>query len=78
MRKWPIQESWVWFILTPLGAFGLTLMLIPLFASDNRFERSLDLMADGGEIPVVLFFVPVMFAAIPLTALVRLSKRALK
>ena len=76
LREWPIQESWAWFIVAPLGAFGLTLMLIPLFASDQKFERYLDLMADGGDIPVILFFVVVMFAAIPLTLVIRLVKKA--
>ena len=78
LREWPIQESRVWFFVVPLGAFGLILMLIPLFASDKKFERSLDLMADGGDIPVILFFIVVMFVAIPLTVAIRLAKRALK
>lgn len=78
LREWPIQESWVWFFLAPLGAFGLALMSVPLCASDQKFERYLDLMADGGDVPVILFFVVVMFAAIPLTMVIRSVKKALK
>jgi hypothetical protein len=78
LREWPIQESWVWFFVVPLGAFGLALMLIPLFASDKKFERYLDLMADGGDIPVILFFIVVMFAAIPLTMAIRMARKAVK
>jgi hypothetical protein len=76
--EWPIEESWVYLVLVLLGAFGLALMLIPLFASDQKFDRYLNLMADGGEIPVILFFLVVMFAAIPLTMIVRLVKKILK
>jgi hypothetical protein len=77
-REWPIQESWIWFFLAPLGTFGLALMTVPLLASDQKFERYLDLMADGGDMPVILFFVVVMFAAIPLTMVIRFVKKGLK
>lgn len=78
LREWPIQESWVWFFIVPLGAFGLALMFISLFAPDEKFERYLDLMADGGDIPMILFFVVVLFAAIPLTVAIRMARRAVK
>lgn len=75
LREWPIQESWIWLVLVPLEFFGLILMFVPLFASDQKFERYSNLMADGGDIPVILFFIVVMFAAIPLTVVVRMVKK---
>ncbi|GHT95643.1 hypothetical protein FACS1894116_11470 [Betaproteobacteria bacterium] len=69
------EEWWVWLVIGGFGLFGLALVLIPLLASDQRFERSLDLMADGGDIPVLAFFVLVAFVAIPITALIRYLKR---
>lgn len=75
-RDWSILEWWAWLVLVPFGGFGLVLMILPLFLSDERFERYLDLMADGGDIPVILFFVVVMLVAIPMTVVVRLIKKA--
>jgi hypothetical protein len=77
LNEWPIQDSLIWFFLAPLGAFGLGLILISLFASDHKFERNLALLSDGGELPAMLFFVLVMFVAIPLTMAIRLAKKPL-
>ncbi len=65
-------EWWVWAIISALIAFGPTLMTIPLLASERILDKSVDLMHDGGDIPVLLFFICVMVAALPLTVILRL------
>jgi hypothetical protein len=76
LPDWP-QELWVWCFLIPLACFGLALVVISLAASDERFVRYLDLMSDGGDLPVLIFFAVVVIAAVPLTLVVRLIKKAL-
>jgi hypothetical protein len=71
--SWPI-EAWVWVFVLLLGAFGGTLLLLPFILGDARFERALNLLSDGGDIPVIVFFLVVLLAAIPLTILLRLAK----
>ena len=73
---WPIPDAWVWLALVPLSAFGGALMLIPWVASDKRFERYVDLMGDGGDIPVIVLLVVVMCVAIPMTVAIRRVRRA--
>lgn len=69
------EEWWVWLVVAAFGLFGVALALIPLIASDKRFERSLELVADGGDIPVLVLFLMVALAAAPIAAAIRYLKR---
>jgi hypothetical protein len=74
-HSWPI-DTWVWIFVALFGALGGTFLLLPLILDDYRFERSLNLLSDGGDIPVIIFFLAVLLVAIPLTVLVKLAKGA--
>src|SRR5262245_59337857 len=76
-KSWPV-EVWAWIFLAPLAMFGASLMLLPFILDDARFERAMDLLSDGGEIGVVLFFVVVLLLAIPITIVLRLIKGAVR
>ena len=72
-HSWPI-EAWVWIFVAIFSAVGWTFLLLPLILRDESFERSLNVLSDGGDIPVILFFFVVLLAAIPLTVIVKLAK----
>ena len=69
-------EEWsVRIVVGLLFAFGATLILLALRASDARVDRSADLLSDGGDLPVLILLILVAVVAVPVTIFVRSLKR---
>ena len=66
--------EWLWLIPVLALALGAWLVYTATRTSDERFEKRLDVLADGGDWMGLIFVVVVLVLAIPVYEIVRIIR----